>query len=147
MREPSPPFEHVSWREEVEHDANADVTLLAVTVMGHDGETIRTPVVPAYLAKIARYPLWAICIRALVGGALVPVPVFLYAGTRLHYFTGAAHSHVDQNAVLSGVTLAFVGALVGMAIGALWGVLVVGHACRIVREAETRVVDNLGGGR
>ncbi len=127
MREPSPPFEHVSWREEVEHDANEDVTLLAVTVMGHDAESTRTPIVPWYLAKIARYPLWAICIRALVGAALVPVPVFLYAGTRLHYFTGAPNSHVDQNAVLSGVTLALAGALVGMAIGALWGVMVVAH--------------------
>ena len=58
-----------------------------------------------------------------------------------------AQSHVDQNAVLSGVTLALAGALVGMAIGALWGVLVVGHARRVVRKAGTRVADNLGGGR
>jgi hypothetical protein len=148
VREPSPPFEHVSWREDVEHDAKEDVTLLAVTVMGIDAESSRTPVVPSYLAKIARYPLWAICIRALVGGALVPVPVFLYAGTRLHYFTGAqAHSHIDQSAVLSGVTLALAGALVGMAIGAVWGMLVVGHARRIVRKASARVGDNFGGGR
>jgi hypothetical protein len=148
VREPSPPFEHVSWREEVEHHADEDVTLLAVTVMGLDDEAKRTPVVPAYLAKIACYPLWAICIRALVGAALVPVPVFLYAGTRLHYFTGVqAHSHVDQNAVLSGLTLAFAGALVGMAIGALWGVLVVGHARRIVRKAGERVGDHRGSGR
>ena len=78
----------------------------------------------------------------------MPIPVFLYAGTRLHYFTGPqAQSHVDQNAVLSGVTVALAGALVGMAIGALWGVLVVGHARRIVRKAGARVVDNLGGGR
>jgi hypothetical protein len=148
VREPSPPFEHVSWREEVEHDANEDVTVLAVTVMGGEAESAPAPVVPSYLAKIARYPLWAICIRALVGAAVVPIPVFLYAGTRLHYFVGAqAHSHVDQNALLSGVMVALAGALVGMAIGALWGMIVVGHARRIVRKAHARVVDNPGGGR
>jgi len=147
VREPSPPFEHVSWREEVEHDADKDVTVLAVTVMGRDDESAPQPVVDPYLAKIARYPLWAICIRALVGGALVPVPVFLYAGTRLHYFTGAqAHSRVDQNAVLSGVTLALAGALVGMAIGALWGMIVVWRARRIVRRAGERVDEKVGGG-
>ena len=46
------------------------------------------PGVPGYLAKIARYPLWAISVRALVGAALIPLPVFLYAGTRYHYFAG-----------------------------------------------------------
>jgi hypothetical protein len=147
VREPSPPFEHVSWREEVEHDADEDVTVLAVTVMGRDGEPAPPPAVDAYLVKIARYPLWAICIRALVGGALVPVPVFLYAGTRLHYFTGAqAHARVDQNALLSGVTLALAGALVGMALGALWGMIVVWHARRIVRAAGEGVAQNPGGG-
>ena len=98
--------------------------------------------------KIARYPLWAICIRALVGAALVPIPVFLYAGTRCTTSSArGAHSHVDQNALLSGVMVALAGALVGMAIGALWGMIVVGHARRIVRKAHARVVDDPGGGR
>ena len=45
---------HVSWREEVEHDADEDVTVLAVTVMGGEAEWPPSPVVPSYLAKIAR---------------------------------------------------------------------------------------------
>ena len=65
----------------------------------------------------------------------------------MHYFVGPqADSHVDQNAVLSGVMLALAGALVGMAIGALWGVIVVGHTRRIVRKAQARVGDDPGGG-
>ena len=137
MREPSPPFEHVSWRDwrdEVEHDAGEDVTLLAETVMGRDGAPSRALRVP-YLAKVAQYPLWAICVRALVGAALLPIPVFLYAGTRYHYFSHAsANPHVNQNALLAGVILAFGGALVGMVIGALWGVLVVRYARTTIRR-------------
>jgi hypothetical protein len=139
VREPSPPFEHVSWRDErdeVQHDAVEDVTFLAETVMGRDVAPSRAPRVP-YLVKIAQYPLWAICVRALFGAALAPVPVFLYAGTRYHYFSRAsAHPHVDQNALLAGVTLALAGALVGMVIGALWGMLVVGYARRTVRRQQ-----------
>ena len=103
MREPSPPFEHVSWREEVEHDAATDVTLLAETVMGRDAQP-SSGGAPGYLAKIARYPLWAISVRALFGAALIPLPMFLYAGTRYHYFASVrAQYHVDQNALLAGV--------------------------------------------
>jgi hypothetical protein len=137
VREPSPPFVHVSWREEVEHDAAAEVTSLAETVMGRDAEPSRATAVPTYLAKIARYPLWAISVRALFGAALVPVPAFLYAGTRYHYFAHAgAQYHIDQNALLAGVTLALGGALVGMAAGALWGWFVVRHARRKVAAAS-----------
>jgi hypothetical protein len=139
VREPSPPFEHVSWRDErdeVAHDAAEQVTVLAETVMGRDGERSRTPRVP-YLAKIAQYPLWAICVRALFGAALVPVPVFLSAGSRYHYFAHAsAHPHIDQNALLAGVTLALGGALVGMVFGALWGVVVVRYARKTVRKVD-----------
>ena len=88
VREPSPPFEHVSWREEVEHDANEDVTVLAVTVMGGEAEWAPHPVVPSHLAKIARVPAVGDLHPRLVGAAVVPIPVFLYAGTRLHYFVG-----------------------------------------------------------
>jgi hypothetical protein len=141
VREPSPPFEHVSWREDVEHDADADVTLLAETVMGKDGEPSPAPGAPGYLAKIARYPLWAISVRALVGAALIPVPLFLYAGTRYHYFAHAgAHYRVDQNALLAGVTFALGGAFVGMAVGALWGLLVVRYARRQVAAAHSERV-------
>jgi len=142
VREPSPPFEHVSWREEVEHDAADDVTLLAETVMGREAEPSLGRGLPGYLAKIARYPFWAISVRALVGAALLPVPLFLYAGTRYHYFVDAqAQYHVDQNALLAGVTLALGGALVGMVVGALWGVLVVRYARRQVRAARRSVTE------
>ena len=146
MREPSPPFEHVSWREEVEHDAATDVTLLAETVMGRDAQP-SSGGAPGYLAKIARYPLWAISVRALFGAALLPLPMFLYAGTRYHYFASVhARSRVDQNALLAGIVLALGGALVGMAAGACWGVLVVRYARRSVRKfGETG--DGRGGGR
>jgi len=141
VREPSPPFEHVSWRDErdeVHHDAADDVTLLAETVMGRDDVPSRAPRVP-YLVKIAQYPLWAICVRALFGAALLPVPVFLYAGTRYHYFSHASvHPHVDQDALLAGVILAFGGALVGMVLGALWGMIVVRSARRTVRNLGVR---------
>jgi hypothetical protein len=143
VREPSPPFEHVSWREEVEHDAASAVTSLAVTVMGRDAEPPHAKPVPTYLAKIARYPLWAISVRALFGAALVPLPMFLYAGTRYHYVAHAsaqasasAQSYIDQNALLAGVTVALGGALIGAVLGALWGLLVVRYARRQVGSAE-----------
>jgi hypothetical protein len=89
--------------------------------MGREAQPSVAPGLPGYLVKIARYPLWAISVRALVGAALLPVPVFLYVGTRYHYFVGTdAQYHVDQNALLAGVTLALIGALVGMMVGALW---------------------------
>jgi hypothetical protein len=139
VREPSPPFGHVSWREEVEHVAVEDMALLAETVMGREAQPSVAPGLPGYLVKIARYPLWAISVRALVGAALLPVPVFLYVGTRYHYFVGTdAQYHVDQNALLAGVTLALIGALVGMMVGALWGLLVVRYARRQERAVRRR---------
>ena len=141
MREPSPPYEHVSWRDErdeVPHDAAEDITVLAETVMGREGARSRAPRVP-YLVKIVQYPLWAISVRALFGAALLPVPVFLYAGTRYHYFGHvSAHPHIDQDALLAGVILAFGGALVGIVIGALWGMVVVRYARRAVRNLGVR---------
>jgi hypothetical protein len=103
---------------------------LAETVMGVDESRSGHRVgVPGYLAKIARYPLWAISVRALVGAAILPLPVFLYAGTRYHYVVRASgEASFDQDALLAGVTLAFVGSLVGLVIGTFWGVLVVRYA-------------------
>lgn len=142
VSEPSPPFGHVSWREGVEHpgvehDAAEDIGLLAETVMGRDGELPRPPGLPAYLAKIARYPLWAILVRALVGAAVLPVPMFLYGGTRYHYVVNVGgRYHFDQNALLSGAVLALMGSLVGMLAGALWGLLVVRYARGSVRQLD-----------
>lgn len=140
VREPSPPFGHVSWHEgvaqqAVAHDAAEDMVLLAETVMGREGGLPRPQGLPAYLAKIARYPLWAISVRALVGAAVLPVPMFLYGGTRYHYLvTVDGQYHFDQNALLSGAVLALVGWLVGMLVGALWGLLVVRYARSRVRQ-------------
>jgi hypothetical protein len=148
VREPSPPFEHVSWREEVEHDAAHDVMVLAETVMGRDPEPPLAPGFPGYLAKLARYPLWVISVRALIGAALLVVPVFLYAGTRYHYFAGTGTQyHVDQNALLAGLALALGGALVGMVVGASWGLLVVWYARRSVRKLGAQPAENRGGSR
>ena len=143
VREPSPPFGHVSWHEradraaehlEVEHDAAHDMVVLAETVMGRDGAP-SPPRPAAYLAKIARYPLWAISVRALVGFAVLPVPLFLYGAARYHYVvTGRGGSHFDQNTLLAGVGFALVGSLVGMLIGAVWGLIVVRHPRGSVRR-------------
>jgi hypothetical protein len=139
VREPSPPFEHVSWHEWVDqhgvaHDAADDMVLLAETVMARE-RVPRDAGVPAHLAKIARYPLWAISVRALVGAAVLVIPLFLYGGTRYHYFSqSGGRYHVDQNALLAGVAFAFVGSLVGSAVGALWGLLVVRYARGSVRR-------------
>lgn len=148
VREPSPPFEHVSWREEVEHDAAHDVTVLAETVMGRGAEPPLATDLPGYLAKMARYPLWVISLRALVGAALLLVPVFLYAGTRYRYFAGTGGQYqVDRNALLAGLTLALGGALVGMVVGASWGLLVVLYARSSVRKLDAQAAERRGGGR
>jgi hypothetical protein len=133
--EPSPPFAHVSWRDEVVHDAAEDLVVLAETVMGRDGGDARPERCPAHLAKIARYPLWAISVRAAVAAAVFPVVVFGYGGTRYHYLAQAGGQYrFDQDALLAGVWLALLGVLGGMLVGALWGLLVVRYARGRVRR-------------
>ncbi len=154
-REPSPPFGHVSWREGVEygvdhlvvvHDAADDMAVLAETVMGRDGVLRRPQRVPGYLAKIAKYPLWAVSVRALVGAAVLPVPMFLYGGSRYHYLVqGHGQYRFDQNALLAGVVIALLGAFVGMLAGAAWGLLVVRYARSSVRARDERGSGGRGG--
>ena len=135
MVEPSPPFAHVSWRDEVVHDAAEDLVVLAETVMGRDDGDPHPEGCPAHLAKIARYPLWAISVRAAVAAAVFPVVVFAYGGTRYHYLAQAGGQyHFDQDALLAGVWLALLGVLGGMVVGALWGLLVVRYARGRVRR-------------
>jgi hypothetical protein len=104
-------------------------------VMGRDGGDPRPIGCPAHLAKIARYPLWAISVRAAVAAAVLPVLLFGYGGTRYHYLAQAGGQYrFDQDALLAGVSLAFVGVLGGIVVGSLWGLLVVRYARRRVRR-------------
>jgi hypothetical protein len=133
--EPSPPFAHVSWCEGEVHDAAEDMVVLAEAVMGRDGADPGPAGCPAHLAKIARYPLWAISVRAAVAAAVLPVLLFGYGGTRYHYLAQAGGQYrFDQDALLAGVSLAFVGVLGGIVVGSLWGLLVVRYARRRVRR-------------
>jgi hypothetical protein len=136
--EPSPPFAHVSWREEREevvHDAADDLVVLAESVMGREGGDPRPERCPAHLAKIVQYPLWAISVRAAIAAAVIPVLLFGYGGTRYHYLAQAGGRYrFDQDALLAGVSLALVGVLAGVVVGSLWGLLVVRYARGRVRR-------------
>ena len=142
MHEPSPPYGHVSWRDarnEVEHDAAAEVTVLAETVMGRDARG-------GALVRLSRLPredralpaVGDLRARARRGRAAPDTGVPVGRDSRHHYVvhTGAEY-HIEQNAVLNGLTVALAGAFVGAALGALWGSLVVRHAAASDASAVT----------
>ncbi len=123
------PFDHVSWREHVRHDADEDLAVLADVVM-RDERPQKLPITP-YLVSILDYPGWTITLRALAGALIVAVPVFLYGGYRYDYVGGESrHHYLRALPLLRGTLLTLLVVPLGLAVGALWGVLLVRRARR-----------------
>ena len=125
------PYDHVSWREHVRHDADEDLAVLSDIVM-RDERPPKQAVTP-YLVTILEYPGWTITLRALAGALIVAVPVFLYGGYRYDYVGGESRHHfLRALPLLRGTLLTLLMIPVGLALGALWGVLLVRRARRFV---------------
>lgn len=138
LGEPSPPFDHVSWRDDEYHDADADMAILAEIVMSGD-EAGEAPAEAArgstrHLQLMARYPWWVVSVRALVGAALVAFALFAHGAWRYDYFVhSGGEAAVDQDALLAGLQLASAGSVAGLLLGAGWGFVVYGCARRHLR--------------
>jgi hypothetical protein len=126
-----PPYEHVSWREEVRHDADEDLAVLADVVM-RDEQPPRRPLTP-YLRTVAEYPAWTVTLRMLAGALIVAIPVFLYGAYRYDYVGGESRHHFLRGLpILRGTLLTLMFVPLGLALGALWGALLVRRARRFV---------------
>jgi hypothetical protein len=134
-----PPYDHVSWVEGERHDADEDMAAYAERVIGEERERRDGRVGLPYLLKLACYPSWTVSIRALVGAAVLAVVTFFSGAARYHYVGGSGDRRfLRPDALLDGVTLALLGAVVGSVLGAAWGVLVVRRVRRrIWRDART----------
>jgi hypothetical protein len=127
----NPPYEHVSWREEVRHDADEDLAVLADVVM-RDERPRRRALTP-YLRMVADYPVWTVTLRMLAGAVIVAIPVFLYGGYRYDYVGGESREHFLRGLpILRGMLLTLMFVPLGLALGAAWGVLLVRRARRFV---------------
>ena len=130
------PFDHVSWREEVRHDADEDLAVLADVVM-RDERPPKREVTP-YLATVAEFPAWTITMRAFAGALIVAIAVFFYGFYRYDYVGGESQHHfIRWLALLRGLLLTLVFIPLGIAIGACWGALIVRRARRFVAAEHT----------